>query len=808
MRTSFRGGWLFGASAALMVVGLMLQGGVARAAVVTLALTGDAAPGGGQYFDFSLVKLNDAGQVGFNAITNANFIDHGVFRAQAGGPTTLVARSGQSSGSGAIGSVTFIDINNHGQVVMQAELFATPGGGNDNRAIYLGSGGPLQQVARKGHAFAVPDVAVGLVNHQLTSIDDLSFFEGRVLNDAGQVAFTGSYRAEQPIINGTTTVYRIAGLRANAGGTISVASEVGSAAPTAGGGTAGTIGPYVGPPPINHNTALVNAAGHTLFRAGIAGTGDEGLFWSNTSSVPGQNRRRAVARDGQTLLPGAPGTMKLVIGTPPFIGRMGVDMNDAGEVAFLALLNPGSPGNLPDLGVYRWSPTAAAQAGAHGLTEIARKGTPAPGGDGVLDYLFFADVQLNNRGQAVFQSSLKNSSFGPEDYGVFRGDGDELTTIARMGTPTPDGALFLGLPGASTLASDISINDSGQVAFTAPLRNANGDFVGHGIYISDGVEIVEATRTGQALGSSVVDFFAVMSERGINRHGQVAFNASLENGRNGVFLFTQEDVRWRFDVGGAWDDNRNWTLSTTPANLHRITIAPAAAATILGPAANTTVRSLALGDAGPHEHVLALQSGVTLTALEGIALGASSVLDFAADSAGTTGKLATWGALTLGGTLRLSLPEGIHPYGGQAFDLFDATSTTGAFAAMELPELADGLIWSTSQLVSQGRLFVTVEGDFDGDRDVDAEDLTVWQEYYGRRNLSPGQTGPDAGKVLDGGDFLGWQRRYITAEPPSSFVPVAGPVPEPASWALAGAALAATFAWRAKRRFDPMSGLR
>lgn len=800
---------MFGASAALGVVGMMLQVGIARAAVVTIALTGDAAPGGGQYFDVSLAKLNDAGQVAFHAFTSSNFVDHGVFRAQDGGSTVAIARSGQAVGNGTIGSVNFADINNHGQIALQAELVGTSGGASDNRAIYLGAGGSLQQLARKGSAFAVPDVAVGLFNHRLTSIDDLSFFEGRVLNDAGQVAFTGGFSAEQPIINGSATVHRVAGLRANSGGTISVASEVGSAAPLAGGGTAGTIGSFLAPPPLDLNTALVNAAGHTLFRSGIAGTSDEGLFWSNTSSIPGQNRRRAVARDGQTLLPGAPGTMKLVLGTPPFIGRMGVDMNDAGEVAFLALLNPGTgPSNLPDLGVYRWSPTAAAQAGAHGLTEIARKGTPAPGGDGVLDYLFFADVQLNNAGQAVFQSSVRNSSFGPQDYGIFRGDGEELTAIARMGTKTPDGALFLGLPGASTLASEISINDSGQVAFFAPLRDAQGEFVGHGLYISDGVEIVEATRTGRTLAGSAVEGLAVISERGINRHGQLAFHASLHNGRSGVFLYTLEDVRWRSHSSGAWDDNLNWTLSTTPAHLHRLSIAPAAAATILGPAANTTVRSLALGDAGPHEHVLALQSGVTLTALEGIALGASSVLDFAADSAGTTGKLATWGALTLGGTLRLSLPEGIHPYGGQAFDLFDATSTTGAFAAMELPELADGLIWSTSQLVSQGRLFVTVEGDFDGDRDVDAEDLTVWQEYYGRRNLSPGQTGPDAGKVLDGGDFLGWQRRYITAEPPSSFVPVAGPVPEPASWALAGAALAATFAWRAKRRFDPMSGLR
>jgi hypothetical protein len=77
--------------------------------------------------------------------------------------------------------------------------------------------------------------------------------------------------------------------------------------------------------------------------------------------------------------------------------------------------------------------------------------------------------------------------------------------------------------------------------------------------------------------------------------------------------------------------------------------------------------------------------------------------------------------------------------------------------------------------------------DFDGDGDVDADDLTAWRGGYG---TSPGATqsqgDADGNGTVDGADFLAWQRALTT--PASS--PLAAAVPEPDAAGLALAALA------------------
>jgi hypothetical protein len=64
------------------------------------------------------------------------------------------------------------------------------------------------------------------------------------------------------------------------------------------------------------------------------------------------------------------------------------------------------------------------------------------------------------------------------------------------------------------------------------------------------------------------------------------------------------------------------------------------------------------------------------------------------------------GNLSLDGTLSLALINGFQPGVGDRFDLFDWNTLTGTFDTLELPALAGGLQWDTSNLYTTGTLAV------------------------------------------------------------------------------------------------------
>jgi hypothetical protein len=749
-----------------------------------LAVTGDAAPGGGAYLEFDVPKVNDHGQVAIDAVTGLNF-DHGIFRAERGVPMLSIVRSGQSAaGNGTFEVLGFTDINNAGQMLFWSDLAGTSGGNADNRGLYLGAGGPVAQLVREGAPLTVNGLFGTRFGHTLQSLDYLPFTEGPVLNDAGQVVITGNVQAFEPAIGGATAVNFNAGMRVNPNGTVNIAFESAGAAPLAGGGSSGTIDQFVGLPILVDHTMMINDAGHAAFRATTTGPGGEGIFWSNVADFPGQNQRRAVGRNGQTLIPGASGAMQVSFGSP-FITRVHVAMNDVGEMAFIPLLNPAAGGNPPDFAIYRWSPIHAAQPGAHGLTEIARLGTPSPDGDGVLGLISPSDVQINNQGQAVFQATINNSSFGAGDNGIFRGDGQTLSVIARRGDATPDGQLFFGTS-SQTISFGLGLNDSGQVAFMASLRDANDQFAGHGMYLSDGVETVEITRVGRSLAGSTVEGLAWTDRRSLNELGQVAYVANLADGRDAVVLYTLEDIHWRTPGDGLWDENTNWTLSTTPGQVHHITIDPSVAASIVGPASDVSVRSLTVGAAGASvEHALMLKAAATITVADSIAIHENAAVGFTLGGTASYPRLATSGAATLDGELIVFLESGFAPSAGDAFDLMDWSSVSGSFDHLDLPALAADLAWATSQLDSIGLLSVTFAADFDEDGDVDGDDLANWKSGYGAANLATHVQGDANGdRNVDGADFLLWQRQFGSASAVAAAQPAAGAVPEPSGAAL------------------------
>jgi hypothetical protein len=72
-------------------------------------------------------------------------------------------------------------------------------------------------------------------------------------------------------------------------------------------------------------------------------------------------------------------------------------------------------------------------------------------------------------------------------------------------------------------------------------------------------------------------------------------------------------------------------------------------------------------------------------------------------------KLVVAGVLSLAGVLDLQLLSGFNPVNGDAFDIFDATAFSGAFAQYLLPHLNPGLSWDISGLNTSGTVQVIPE---------------------------------------------------------------------------------------------------
>lgn len=92
---------------------------------------------------------------------------------------------------------------------------------------------------------------------------------------------------------------------------------------------------------------------------------------------------------------------------------------------------------------------------------------------------------------------------------------------------------------------------------------------------------------------------------------------------------------------------------------------------------------------------------------------------------------AVWvdGTLEAAGTLNVLLDDYL-PVEGDVFEIFSFSLATGEFD-LNLPELASGLAWDSSELLVSGALSVVAavaqDGDFDGDGDVDGRDFLMWQ---------------------------------------------------------------------------------
>ncbi len=170
-------------------------------------------------------------------------------------------------------------------------------------------------------------------------------------------------------------------------------------------------------------------------------------------------------------------------------------------------------------------------------------------------------------------------------------------------------------------------------------------------------------------------------------------------------------------------------------------------------------------------------SGFTVRSLN-LAPDATVAMRLAGPDAGQFDALDVEQQAALAGTLTVSLLDGFSPTAGQAFDLIDAQTFTGAFDAIDLPALAPGLAWDDQQLDTDGILAVVIDlpGDFDLDGDVDGFDLGIWQTGFGTTGGAAITDGDaDSDGDVDAFDLGLWQLNFgLVAGPPAA-------VPSPAT---------------------------
>lgn len=201
-------------------------------------------------------------------------------------------------------------------------------------------------------------------------------------------------------------------------------------------------------------------------------------------------------------------------------------------------------------------------------------------------------------------------------------------------------------------------------------------------------------------------------------------------------------------------------------------------------------------------HVL---PGADAVMLENLSFSASSLLGLqlgAIDATDELGQVEVGGMATLAGTLDVKLAGNLTPKLGDSFRLLTATGgLTGTFATTALPALGSGLSWDLDYTPTAINLSVIAgsgfAADFDGDGDVDANDLVRWKTGYGKTSgAEPFDGDADGDFDVDGADFLVWQRQLGSGVPAA---PVAGAVPEPSTAAMAAFAFATALFARGRR---------
>jgi hypothetical protein len=401
-------------------------------------------------------------------------------------------------------------LNNRSQVVFAADL--NQGGGlgeDDGEGIFLGGKGGLSQVIRFGEAAPGGGTFGGFGS-----------FSPSTINDSGDAAFAFGLNPLSFPIELNAGVYRYD----HASGQVTAVLVPGVTAAPGGGTFQGTA----------FHPAL-NNAGDLVFTGLVPATIGPGAPLGLGLGIFVADQQGHLA---QVVRPGDPAP-----GGSVFDFAQNPSIDDRGDVAFGAHVaaDPriGLGQDLP-ITIFSAESVYVRDGRTGAIQSIAHQGDaiPASAGGGTFDYAY--SPVLNSRGQVLFDAGLRGTSSGavingvPADsQAIFLWSGGELLSIARQGDAMPGGGHLVS---ASFNPGNYDLNNSGDVAFNALLDNGK-----EGVFLWSHGSLTLVAETGTVIPG--VGTIASLDQYGtglpnglvsLNDRGQVAFTAVLTDG--GVVL--------------------------------------------------------------------------------------------------------------------------------------------------------------------------------------------------------------------------------------------------------------------------------
>ena len=183
--------------------------------------------------------------------------------------------------------------------------------------------------------------------------------------------------------------------------------------------------------------------------------------------------------------------------------------NDNGDIAFAAIISD----STATRGIFR---SDAAQTVAIARDDIG----PPTGGS----FTVIGNSAINDRGEVAFYSVMTG---GNSEFGIFRGEGEELTPIFVTNQIGPGGETFADF-------GNPIINNRGQIATTISLANST---TGAGIFVGDGKDTVAIALQHQAAPKGGNYNGQFLNPTRLNDRGDVAFDARLTGGTSASGIF-------------------------------------------------------------------------------------------------------------------------------------------------------------------------------------------------------------------------------------------------------------------------------
>jgi hypothetical protein len=494
-----------------VIMGADLAAAAVRTDVRQVALQGQPAPvangDGANFATFQRAMINNQGDVAFTAtidVLSGNAAhDTGVWATDAGVLANRVRAGQPAPGANPDGSTLFTSFND-------ATL-------NDAGAVAF-HGSTNQSPYYSGYWVSSPaaTVPIAVVGTPLIGFDAeyIAINYEPALNGQGQIASNLSIRS-------TASSSWRSGIFVNDAATVDPVALEGEPAP----GTTGTFARIFRTyPPINDSS-------ETAFAIEVVGPG---AGQSSTAIYAGKSQTlRLLARSGMP----APGT-DAQFASFTFYSKPQLPINANGDTMFNLPLEGNDVTAANDQGLWRTR--------GENLELIARKGDVAlPATEGAAAAVFNSFSGLvDDTDQVVFSAGLAGDDITTANATtLWSAREDVVSLIMRTADPAP------GTPDVFTSLSGYATNRLGQVAFGASAGGKAGiwaqDPAGYlrlVIRVGDQLEISPGEfREIAALGSAAFASIAHSTgsdgrSRSINDRGEIVFNATLSDGRTGVFV--------------------------------------------------------------------------------------------------------------------------------------------------------------------------------------------------------------------------------------------------------------------------------